>query len=55
MASDLSGFFARKKERGVRDIAGLNGFEAISTPIFEFTEVFKRPLGEASDVVSKEM
>lgn len=31
------------------------GFERISTPIFEFTEVFKRPLGDASDIVSKEM
>lgn len=31
------------------------GFETISTPIFEFTDVFKRPLGETSDVVSKEM
>lgn len=31
------------------------GFETLSTPIFEFTEVFKRPLGETSDVVSKEM
>ncbi len=26
-----------------------------STPIFEFTDVFRRPLGETSDVVSKEM
>jgi histidyl-tRNA synthetase len=31
------------------------GFEELSTPIFEFTEVYKRPLGEASDIVSKEM
>lgn len=31
------------------------GFEELTTPIFEFTEVFKRPLGEASDIVSKEM
>lgn len=38
-----------------RRVAGTYGFEEISTPIFEFTEVFKRPLGEASDVVSKEM
>ncbi|MEE9210495.1 MAG: histidine--tRNA ligase, partial [Kiloniellales bacterium] len=27
----------------------------MSTPIFEFTDVFRRPLGETSDVVSKEM
>ncbi|MEE8295727.1 MAG: histidine--tRNA ligase [Sphingomonadales bacterium] len=36
-------------------VAGTFGFERISTPIFEFTEVFKRPLGDASDIVSKEM
>ncbi|MFN7453338.1 MAG: histidine--tRNA ligase [Pseudobdellovibrionaceae bacterium] len=30
------------------------GFEPISTPIFEFSEVFHRTLGESSDVVSKE-
>lgn len=36
-------------------IAGRYGFGEIETPIFEFTEVFKRTLGEASDVVSKEM
>lgn len=38
-----------------RKIAGLYGFEDIATPIFEFTEVFKRTLGEMSDVVNKEM
>jgi histidyl-tRNA synthetase len=27
----------------------------MATPIFEFTEVFKRTLGETSDVVTKEM
>lgn len=36
-------------------VAGKFGFERISTPIFEFTEVFRRPLGDASDIVSKEM
>jgi len=30
-------------------------FEGISTPIFESTDVFKRTLGETSDVVNKEM
>ena len=30
------------------------GYEEMATPIFEFTEVFARPLGETSDVVSKE-
>ncbi|MCC6643692.1 histidine--tRNA ligase [Candidatus Peregrinibacteria bacterium] len=31
------------------------GFRRITTPIFEYTEVFKRTVGEASDIVSKEM
>lgn len=31
------------------------GFEEIATPIFEFSEVFQRTLGDASDVVMKEM
>lgn len=38
-----------------RDVAALYGFEEVATPIFEFTEVFKRTLGETSDIVSKEM
>lgn len=38
-----------------RIIAARYGYHEIATPIFEFTEVFKRTLGEASDVVSKEM
>lgn len=38
-----------------RSVAERYSFEPISTPIFEFTEVFSRTLGEASDVVSKEM
>ena len=31
------------------------GFAEIATPILEFTEVFRRTLGETSDVVAKEM
>jgi histidyl-tRNA synthetase len=38
-----------------RDTAALYGFQEVATPIFEFTEVFKRTLGETSDIVSKEM
>ncbi|MHA1599389.1 MAG: histidine--tRNA ligase [Alphaproteobacteria bacterium] len=38
-----------------RDLAERYGYLEMSTPIFEFTEVFRRPLGETSDVVSKEM
>jgi histidyl-tRNA synthetase len=31
------------------------GFEEIATPIIEFTQTFKRTLGDTSDIVSKEM
>jgi histidyl-tRNA synthetase len=35
--------------------AALCGFAEMATPIMEFKEVFKRTLGDASDIVSKEM
>ena len=38
-----------------RGLAMRFGFGEIATPIFEFSEVFKRTLGETSDVVTKEM
>jgi histidyl-tRNA synthetase len=38
-----------------RRVSELYGFAEIATPIFEFTEVFARPIGEATDIVSKEM
>lgn len=38
-----------------RQLSSLYGFQEITTPIFEFIEVFKRTLGEESDVVGKEM
>ncbi|MSO75189.1 MAG: histidine--tRNA ligase [Alphaproteobacteria bacterium] len=38
-----------------RAIAERYGYGEIATPIFEFTEVFKRTLGETSDIVTKEM
>jgi histidyl-tRNA synthetase len=38
-----------------RDLAQLYGYDQVATPIFEFTEVFKRTLGDTSDVVTKEM
>ena len=37
-----------------KSCAGVFGFEEMATPIFEFTDVFARPLGESSDVVTKE-
>ncbi len=36
-------------------IAVAYGYRPISTPIFEFTEVFARTLGDSSDIVTKEM
>jgi histidyl-tRNA synthetase len=41
-------------ETGLK-IAALYGYEEIATPIFEFSEVFKRTLGDTSDIVTKEM
>ncbi|MCB0407310.1 MAG: histidine--tRNA ligase [Bdellovibrionales bacterium] len=38
-----------------RNVSACYGFEEIATPIFEFTSVFQRTLGEASDIVNKEM
>src|SRR5439155_11342822 len=38
-----------------RELAELYGFAEIATPIFEFTEVFARPIGEHTDIVAKEM
>jgi histidyl-tRNA synthetase len=38
-----------------REMSERYGFGEISTPIFEFTDVFKRTLGDTSDVVTKEM
>tara|TARA_Y100001934_G_scaffold244058_1_gene301213 strand:- start:18 stop:1262 length:1245 start_codon:yes stop_codon:yes gene_type:complete len=38
-----------------RAAAGRYGFDEMATPIFEFSQVFKRTLGDTSDVVTKEM
>lgn len=38
-----------------RHAAGLFGYRELATPVFEFTEVFARSMGETSDVVAKEM
>ncbi|HXQ52991.1 MAG TPA: histidine--tRNA ligase [Stellaceae bacterium] len=38
-----------------RAIAERYGYGEIATPIFEFTEVFARPIGETTDIVQKEM
>ncbi len=37
-------------------ILGMNyGFKELQTPIFEFSEIFERNLGDASDIISKEV
>ncbi len=38
-----------------RKVCGLFGYREMSTPIMEFANVFKRTLGDASDIVNKEM
>ena len=37
------------------DIFGRYGYQPIETPLFEQTDLFVRGIGEATDVVSKEM
>ena len=45
----------RRVSETSRDCAELYGFAEMATPIFEFTEVFARPIGEHTDIVAKEM
>jgi histidyl-tRNA synthetase len=45
----------REVSETARAVAGLYGFVEMTTPIFEFTEVFARPIGEHTDIVAKEM
>jgi histidyl-tRNA synthetase len=45
----------RRVSDTARDLAALYGFAEIATPVFEFTEVFARPIGEHTDIVAKEM
>jgi histidyl-tRNA synthetase len=55
---DLLPEMARRHRRvsdTARALAALYGFAEIATPIFEFTEVFARPIGEHTDIVAKEM
>ena len=42
-------------EQAARKVFSLYGFGEIRTPIFEFTEVFQRGLGNETEVVQKEM
>ena len=55
---DLFGEDARRHRHvadSARAVAAGYGYGEIATPIFEFTEVFQRTLGETSDIVTKEM
>jgi histidyl-tRNA synthetase len=45
----------REVSETARAVAELYGFAEIATPIFEFTDVFVRPIGEHTDIVAKEM
>ena len=45
----------RRVGETARKLAERYGFAEIATPIFEFTEVFARPIGDTTDIVSKEM
>jgi histidyl-tRNA synthetase len=55
---DIVGEDALRHRRVVeagRAVAARYGYREVATPIFEFTEVFARTLGETSDIVTKEM
>ena len=55
---DLYGDAKRKMKKVVStgsSVVEKYGFEELETPIFEFTEVFSRNLGDTSDIVTKEM
>jgi histidyl-tRNA synthetase len=45
----------RRVVETARAVAERYGYLEMATPIFEFSEVFKRTLGDTSDVVTKEM
>src|SRR5580704_9445085 len=42
-------------EACAREVAGSYGYEEIRVPLIEHTELFKRAIGEFTDVVEKEM
>lgn len=42
-------------ERAARSILEAAGYQRIETPIFEDTDVFRRTVGESTDIVQKEM
>lgn len=55
---DLYGTAKRKAKKVIAtasEVVEKYGFDEIETPIFEFTEVFARNLGDTTDIVTKEM
>lgn len=55
---DLYGTAKRKAKKVIAtasEVVEKYGFDEIETPIFEFTEVFSRNLGDTTDIVTKEM
>ena len=45
----------QKLESNIRDVLGRYGYQEIRFPIVEKTELFKRSIGEVTDIVEKEM
>lgn len=48
-------FIRQQIEKSLRESAALFNFKEIRTPTFEKTELFRRGIGEETDIVSKEM
>ena len=42
-------------ESVMREEAALAGYREIRTPVFEYTELFERGVGDTTDIVQKEM
>ena len=42
-------------ENKVREICSLFGYEEMRTQVFEHSELFKRSVGDTTDIVQKEM
>jgi histidyl-tRNA synthetase len=45
----------RRIEEAAREILGRCGYREIRTPVFEYTGLFARSIGDATDIVEKEM
>ena len=45
----------RRVVEAPREIVARYGYDEMATPIFEFSDVFRRTLGDTSDIVAKEM